>query len=236
MIDFSTLKGLTIPEGVVKQITDSAGRVLWKASQPVTITLTGSANCYVDYKGARYTAPATFEADIGDEILIETTAAPTGGVIYLNGEQVASSSGSTRYTYDVACDVNIDVQEIGSGTSIGIRVYITEIPEGHALVQITGEGLNNAYKACVLTVDGAEYASATTLVVPIGTVITCAIATQADGEEDGYVKVNGTNVLSVPMLENGTYDYTVTGNVTINMSTVRDADKMRTGYITITEQ
>lgn len=29
MIDFSTLQGLTIPEGVVTQITDASGRVLW---------------------------------------------------------------------------------------------------------------------------------------------------------------------------------------------------------------
>lgn len=31
MIDFSTLQGLTIPEGVVTQITDASGRVLWSA-------------------------------------------------------------------------------------------------------------------------------------------------------------------------------------------------------------
>lgn len=32
MIDFSTLQGLTIPEGVVMQITDASGRVLWMVS------------------------------------------------------------------------------------------------------------------------------------------------------------------------------------------------------------
>ena len=31
MIDFATLKGLTIPEGVVTQITDASGMVLWSA-------------------------------------------------------------------------------------------------------------------------------------------------------------------------------------------------------------
>lgn len=31
-IDFSTLQGLTIPEGVVTQITDANGNVLWSAS------------------------------------------------------------------------------------------------------------------------------------------------------------------------------------------------------------
>ena len=28
-MDFTTLKGLTIPEGVVIQITDATGRVIW---------------------------------------------------------------------------------------------------------------------------------------------------------------------------------------------------------------
>lgn len=32
MIDFSTLQGLTTPEGVVTQITDASGKVLWKKS------------------------------------------------------------------------------------------------------------------------------------------------------------------------------------------------------------
>ena len=30
MIDFATLQGLTIPEGVVTQIADASGRVLWR--------------------------------------------------------------------------------------------------------------------------------------------------------------------------------------------------------------
>lgn len=35
-INFSTLQGLTIPEGVVTQIADASGRVLWSAAKPVT--------------------------------------------------------------------------------------------------------------------------------------------------------------------------------------------------------
>ena len=38
-INFSTLKKLTIPEGVVKQITDASGRVLWSASKPIVLTV-----------------------------------------------------------------------------------------------------------------------------------------------------------------------------------------------------
>ena len=38
-MNFATLKGLTIPEGVVTQITDASGRVLWKleTSKPVVL-------------------------------------------------------------------------------------------------------------------------------------------------------------------------------------------------------
>lgn len=32
MIDFSTVKGITIPEGAVKKITDSSGNVLWEGN------------------------------------------------------------------------------------------------------------------------------------------------------------------------------------------------------------
>ena len=42
MIDFSTLKGLTIPEGVVTQISDENGYILWRTrenAEPVTGTL-----------------------------------------------------------------------------------------------------------------------------------------------------------------------------------------------------
>ncbi len=35
-IDFSTLQGLTIPEGVVTQITDASGNVLWSANSHVS--------------------------------------------------------------------------------------------------------------------------------------------------------------------------------------------------------
>ena len=38
-IDFSTLQGLTIPEGVVTEITDASGRVLWCAVKIITFTI-----------------------------------------------------------------------------------------------------------------------------------------------------------------------------------------------------
>lgn len=235
-MNFATLQGLTIPEGVVTQITDASGAVIWSAVEKVTITLTGTAaGSYAEYKGTKYYYPSTFEAAVGDQITMYAGVCPSSATIYLNGQQVASNLAKVTYSYTVVGNTTCVGSMSGSGQSGKININITAVPEGHAVVNITGTGLNNAYKACVLTIDGVAYTSATTLAAPIGTVISCAVATQANGEEPGYVKVNGTNVLSVPMNGNGTYDYTVTGNVTINMSTVRDADKMRTGYITITE-
>ena len=38
-MNFATLKGLTIPQGAVKQITDSSGRILWSASKPIVLTV-----------------------------------------------------------------------------------------------------------------------------------------------------------------------------------------------------
>lgn len=39
MIDFTTLQGLTIPEGVVTQITDESGRVIWAVANDEPIVL-----------------------------------------------------------------------------------------------------------------------------------------------------------------------------------------------------
>ena len=49
-IDFTTLQSLTIPEGVVTQIADASGRVLWSAVPAFdgTIILRPSADISVD--------------------------------------------------------------------------------------------------------------------------------------------------------------------------------------------
>ena len=49
-IDFATLHGLTIPEGVVTQIKDASGRVIWSAVKEVgTIILRPSADISVEH-------------------------------------------------------------------------------------------------------------------------------------------------------------------------------------------
>ena len=51
-MNFATLKGLTIPEGVVTQITDASGRVLWSALKEIvtgTLILRPSADISVEH-------------------------------------------------------------------------------------------------------------------------------------------------------------------------------------------
>jgi len=138
MSDFAAYKEWAIPEGKVKQVADEAGNVLWKAAKKMTITLTGAAITCAEYNGTKYNAPAIFEAAVGDEIYLETTAAPRGGSIYLNGTQVASGSGSANYTYTVNCNAVIETKASGSGSSASVSAYITEIPEGQILFTVNG--------------------------------------------------------------------------------------------------
>lgn len=84
-----------------------------------------------------------------------------------------------------------------------------EFVGGEATVNITGSG-NATY--LYLTVDGTKYTSANTVVVPVGTIISC-YARRSYG--NGSILLNGTTVASG---NPANYDYEVTGNVTIKMT------------------
>ena len=132
-IDFSTLQGLSIPEGVVKKITDEAGWVLWEGVKKVTITLTGlfsqysSYNANVVYNGTTYYTPNTsFEAAVGDELTLSISLGISKS-IWLNGVQVVSDTTSTAtYKYTVVGDTTINVSTTGSGSSTRGKMEITE--------------------------------------------------------------------------------------------------------------
>ena len=92
-------------------------------------------------------------------------------------------------------------------------------------------------RICVVTIDGVDYTSAATLTVPIGTVVTCGVG-NVSTYVDNYARVSLNGVVVFSISRQGgddTYDYTVNGNVTINMIVYRDADKDRYGHIDITE-
>lgn len=94
-------------------------------------------------------------------------------------------------------------------TMLGGTVYEVGFVE-MATVTIMGNG--DKYYASV-TIDGITYTSATTLEVPVGTVISCYV----NGDEDGaYIKVNNTTVVDVDS-RSGSYKFPVTRNITITL-------------------
>ena len=126
MIDFSTLQGVAIPEGVVTQI-ESGGVVLWKqAAKDATVTLTKGkqdAQVYATIGGTQYkfansfiTTTQEFTVPIGTEVVLTAIAySTTSASIEVNGTVVAEApkTGSTsvttpvEYTYVVKGDVLI---------------------------------------------------------------------------------------------------------------------------------
>ena len=123
MIDFSTLQGMTIPEGAVTQIADASGRVLWKkAPSGATITLSfvrnggGGFNSYarVTIDGVNYPlnendlTTTALIVPVGTVITCMVTSCNTAvssQKITLNGATVAS--GNSEYLYTVVGDATI---------------------------------------------------------------------------------------------------------------------------------
>lgn len=182
-------------------------------AKPVTITVTGTGLDYYVYiqhaEGgyAIYSSPATFIANVGDTIYCYCTECYGSQFIYLNGDVVTGGYGENdiSYAYTVVSDAKIELYEYSNNGEKRNRygyIKITEIPEGHVLVTITG---SNAYT--VVTIDGIEQAPST-IAVPIGTTVICTV-TSISSSGRPYITLNGATV------SNDTYTYTVVGNVTI---------------------
>ena len=150
MIDFSTLQGLTIPEGVVSQITDASGRVLWSAKpSEATVTIVASGTgvgmgCYLMVDGVKYGTALSTDSYVFPVGTVISCYAKTDsddmsganpdygyhsgyGNIMVNGEYVAwATHGDYDATYDYIVTENAYI-ELGNNKGRG-RVRITEIP------------------------------------------------------------------------------------------------------------
>lgn len=152
MIDFSKLKGLTIPEGVVTKITDESGRVLWSAVKMVSILITSLWNG-IDGDMASITvrteepfAPdpskpndkvntwtvyvydqpnRTIEIPEGStiECTVDDSKASNRCYVNVNGVEVLSDPGT--YVYTVTCDASIHLEDKYTQGEYGM-VTITE--------------------------------------------------------------------------------------------------------------
>lgn len=105
MIDFSTLKSLEIPDGVVTQITDASGDVLWKQAPSGAKVIIDS---YDNSGGAKIIIDGIDYANNDTELIV-----PLGTVITINTTiymlNNVSYGGQSTVSYTVVGDVEIVV-------------------------------------------------------------------------------------------------------------------------------
>lgn len=151
-MDFSAVKGITIPEGVVAQISDANGVVLWKAKRNAIVTIT-SVCVGINGDTSRITVTSsepfapdssnpsstttswtvypwempncTIEIPIGStiECFVTRTKGNHPCCIIVNGEEVVSGEGT--YLYTVTGNVAVDVSDRYSIGEYGV-ITITE--------------------------------------------------------------------------------------------------------------
>lgn len=140
--DFATLQGLTIPEGVVTQITDAAGNVLWSAVKDCTIAINQSTNpqserIYVTINGQKYygNTAQTVIVPKGTTINCYVGSGPVsyqgmgGGIKVVgadNSETWHDNDGDEiTFDYEVINDISIDLSWT-AGIMYGGLLTITE--------------------------------------------------------------------------------------------------------------
>ena len=153
----------------------------------------------------------------------------TRASIYVNGVEVEGSKlrEGESVDYEHTLTKNTIVKCVYEDDSYEFpcpRIYITEIPEGHALVNITA--VSAGATTCYVSIDGVMYTASATVVVPVGTTIYC-MARSNDGENSNYygtISVNGSGVASADKYMSGKndywyaeYNYTVKGDVIISL-------------------
>ena len=138
MIDFSTVQGLTIPEGVVTQIADANGVVLWSAKRMARVTITSVCNGImgdtshikivsdtVIFEAYAYDMPnLTIEVPIGTtiECTVRRNKGNADSSISVNGTKVLTEG---TYIYTVTGNVAVDVSDRYSMGEYGV-ITITE--------------------------------------------------------------------------------------------------------------
>lgn len=230
MIDFGTLKSLTIPEGEVTEIKDANGNVLWSAVKPVTITIEGSGStyAYVVINGVQYNTATTVEVPIGAVITCVTShtdGAPNSSIIRVDYRTVAKEEKAT-YDYTVVSDATIILSAFVpnhmSSNCVGrIEIVDASAPLA-ATVTVARTGVTSGGTVGKVTIDGYPYATSTSVNVPLGTVVVCSAPWTSHnmyGSFGGRIYLNGTLVADRGSGSGGTttYEYTVDKDVQIEL-------------------
>ena len=171
----------------------------------ITVTVTGAggaASAFIAYNGINYTSATTFTAKTGDLIYVKA------GI----------QAGYTEYYHVITSDMIVKLTSSSNTTG---TVTITEIPEGHALVTVRNQDYE--ISGCSVTIDGVTYQNSATVVVPIGTQISCYVSYSIRDREDyGYITVNDVTVATADTAVGvGRYEteyyYTVIGETLIDL-------------------
>ena len=121
MIDFSTLQGLTIPEGVVTQIADASGRVLWKLSTNKPVILE------VEKITARtYAGETTYE---NEEFILLDIYPKTNGTVSV------TYGGLTKTITDTSGAEEPNAQQVFFGTFNGVSDSVTTPKSGDLVIE-----------------------------------------------------------------------------------------------------
>lgn len=104
MIDFSQVTGLTIPEGVVTEITDSSGNVLWSANKPVILTVQKITS-------KTYASATTYE---NEEFILLDIYPKTNGTVTI------TYGGLTKTITDTSGAEKPNAQQVFFGTFNGV--------------------------------------------------------------------------------------------------------------------
>lgn len=235
--------------GVVTQIADASGRVLWSAEPPmlkVTVLsdLYGynSSDCGTS---ADYSTPdgvvgsldlaGVYEVPLGTSITLEAWDDEKGAYIYVNGVCVEyRSARDQKVNVKYGHTLNTDAVIIGKYHG-GANIELTEIPKGCALVTVNGDGYQYnsdesqyAWVEPIIMGDTSDIYTTRTFVVELGTVLTLRVY-QDKSSVGGYISVNGTTVATGS--KDLSYSYTLNGNITISLNTKKAASGTTDGYI-----
>ena len=135
-MNFATLKGLTIPEGVVTQIADASGRVLWKSGPSVaTVILRPTADIQFGYNA--YPAGSAGYSCIDEEVA-------DGDATYIYG----ASYAQTQFTMSGTIPSGMRVT---SAKLVCVMKYYANINGYNGAVSFTPSIGENTYGASVGT-------------------------------------------------------------------------------------
>ena len=165
MFDFSKVKSWTIPEGVVKQVTDASGRVLWLGVRDRVGTLYMRPSADISFTGDKY------PEDLAYGYLAISEKVADGYATYIGGTENAMQWADYEIegTFSLSLDNAASVKKVISG-EVGISYLtvsgnITHNPNFTVRVSVLG----NVYELIKITHAGSvNFDGLRTATIPAG--------------------------------------------------------------------